>query len=328
MRKIVSFFGEDTDVFRMLNKKAKEYALCQGYEYKFVIQKPFDKNSVIEELRQADAGIIDIEEYGEEIFSQIKDTCKILTRFGVGYDKVDLEAASKNGIAIARTPGANTIGVAEMSLMLILASHRQLKQNMELVQQGNWEKNVINEVYGSTVGILGFGNIGQALAKMLKGLECKIVAYDPYASAETFTKQGVSSVSIDELFAISDSISVHMPITEDTRNLIDATMLSKMKPNAVIVNTARGHIINEKDLYTALKNKVIAGAALDVFGTEPLPITSPLLELDNIILTPHVSSQTEESLWKIYKMAIDVTIEFFEKGHSEYILNKNYSSIV
>ncbi len=325
MKKIVSFFGDKSEIFCELNDRAREYAKALDIEYQWIPQLPFNKQKVIEEIKKADSGIIDIEPYDESIFKEIKGDHKILVRFGVGYDRVDLQAASENGIAIARTTAANTNAVAEMALTLILASKRMLKQNLKCVTNGNWVKNVGHELTGNTVGILGFGNIGKRVAALLKGFDCKVIVYDPYPNQEALKEAGAELVSIEELFRTADAVSIHVPYCEATHNLVDDRMLSLMKPTAVLVNTARGNIVDEEALYRALSTNQIAGAGFDVFATEPLPLSSPLLQLDNVILTPHISSQTVESLWNIYKMAIDISADFFEGKPSSHILNPEYA---
>lgn len=324
MKRIVSFFGEDSELFRELNKKAEEYAGSLGVEYKWALQNPYSREDVIRELQQADAGIIDVEPYGEDIFSQVKDSAKLLVRFGVGFDKVDLKAASKNGIAIARTTGANTTAVAEMALTLMLSCRRRIAKAQTRTQSGVWVKDVGNEIIGATVGIVGFGAIGRRLAKLLSGFDCRILAYDPFPNEAALKELGAESVSLDELFRESDCISIHVPYTEETHHMVNKERLEMMKPTAVIVNTARGNIIDEDALYEVLKAGRIAGAGIDVFAQEPLPTSSPLLTLDNAVLTPHVSSQTVESLWNIYKMAIDISADFFAGKDSRHILNPNY----
>jgi D-3-phosphoglycerate dehydrogenase len=324
MIKLVSFFGDRSEIFNELNNKAKQYAAAREIDYSWLPQVPYLREDVIESLRQADAGIIDVEPYAEEIFKEIYNRTRLLVRFGVGYDKVDLAAASRYGIAIARTTGANTLGVAEMALTLILATRRKLKINQRCIDSGSWVKNVANETVQSTVGIVGFGNIGQALAGLLKGFNCKLIAYDPFVNPNRLEAQGVTAVTLKELFAVSDVISLHLPYSQETHHLVDSQILSLMKPSAVIVNTARGKIIDEQALYEALVNKKIGGAGLDVFEQEPLPLNSPLLKLDNITLTPHVSSQTVESLWRIYQMAIDIATDFFGGKGSPHILNPDY----
>jgi phosphoglycerate dehydrogenase-like enzyme len=322
--KIVSFFGDISPIFKKLNNQAGEYAKTKNMDYIWAPQTPFNQDEVIKLLEKADAGIIDVEPYGEDIFSCIDNSARLLVRFGVGYDKVDLEAASRHGIAIARTTGANTLSVAEMALTLILTVKRRIRENQEIVKKGKWEKIVVRETLGSTIGILGFGAIGQALAGLLSGFGCRIIAHDPYPNKEAAARYGVEFITPEELFKNSDAISLHIPYSKETHNLVGYSLLSIMKPSAIIVNTSRGNILDEEALYRILKEKRIAGAGLDVYSREPLPLNSPLLTLENIVLTPHVSSQTEESLWRIYTMAIDIISDFFEGKDSAHILNPDY----
>lgn len=324
MKRIVSFFGDTSDIFIDLNNRAAEYASSLDMEYIWSLQTPFNRERVIEELRKSDAGIIDVEPYNEEIFREMGERCRLLVRFGVGFDKVDLSAAAKRHIAVARTTGANTPGVAEMALTLILAARRKLKLNQKCVESGKWEKNVARATIGSTVGILGYGAIGQAFAELLKGFNCQIIAYDPYPKTDLMRQNGIELVSLEQLFTEADAISIHVPYSESTHHLVGARLLSLMKPTAVVVNTSRGNIIDEDALFDALASEKIGGAALDVFAKEPLPTDSKLIGLDNIILTPHVSSQTFESLWNIYKMAIDIAADFFAGKDSPHILNPEY----
>ncbi len=324
MKKIVSFFGDKTEVFCCLNRKAEEYAASLGIEYRWAPQLPFSEENVIRELQNADAGIIDIEPYGESVFSQVKDSTKLMVRFGVGFDKVDLKAASRNGIAIARTTGANTTAVAEMALTLMLTCRRRMNLYQARTRAGEWVKDIGNELIGSTVGIIGYGNIGRRLAKLLKGFDCRILAYDPFPNEEAAKADGVELVALEEILTQSDAISIHVPYTKETHHMINRETLTLMKPTAVIVNTARGNIIDEDALYQALKSGQIAGAGVDVFAAEPLSVESPLLALENAVLTPHVSSQTMESLWNIYKMAIDISADFFAGKGSPHILNPDY----
>lgn len=326
MKNIVSFFGERSDIFRQLNNEAGDYANSLGFSYRWAPQTPFNRDEVVALLRESDAGIIDVEPYGEDIFKEISDRTKLLVRFGVGYENVNLAAATKYGIAIARTTGANTLGVAEMALSLILASRRKIRANQNCVISGKWKKNVANETIGSTVGIVGFGAIGQALTDLLKGFNCTIIAYDPFPKVELMRKKGVELVSLETLFRSADVISVHVPYSKETHHLVNSRLLALMKPTSVIVNTSRGNIVDEDDLYDVLATNKIAGAGLDVFAKEPLPLNSPLLKLDNIVVTPHVSSQTVESLWRVYKMAIDIAADFFSGKDSPHILNPDYKT--
>jgi phosphoglycerate dehydrogenase-like enzyme len=324
MKKIVSLFGEESDVFTSLNEKARAYAASLSLEYVWAPMIPFQEGAAIEALKDADAGIIDIDPYGESIFKEIADRTKLLVRFGVGFDKVDLAAASRFGIAVCRTAGANTLGVAEMALTLILTTRRMIATNQKCVASGQWMKNVAHETIGSTLGIVGFGAIGQAVADLLKGFNCKILAYDPYLNEAAMRAKGVKPTTLEELFTTADAISLHLPYTTETHNLIGRKLLERMKPSSTIVNTSRGNIIDEEALYEVLASNKIAGAGLDVFGVEPLPLSSPLLSLENIVMTPHVSSQTHESLWRIYELAIDIASDFFAGREPKHLLNPEY----
>lgn len=311
MIKFVSFFGERSPLFEELNQKTAEYAKSKGIDYIWIPQTPYHVEEVIEHLNNADAGMIDVEPYDEQIFSQMNQRCKLLVRFGVGFDKVNLNDATSHGLAVARTTGANKTGVAEMALMMMLAVGRQVMLNRKTVASGVWEKNIGHELIGKKVGILGFGNIGIALAKLLQGFDCDVVAYDTYQNEAAAKELGVRFVSLDEIFTSCDAISVHLPYNTETDHLIGAELFSRMKKDAILVCTARGNIVDEDALYDALVNHQIGGAGLDVYATEPLPADSKLIGLDNIILTPHVSSQTYESIWATYKKGVDIVADFF-----------------
>lgn len=310
--KFVSFFGEHSPIFDALNERAAAYALEKGFDYQWVPQKPFDKEQVIAHLQESDVGLIDVEPYDASIFERINARCKLLVRFGVGYDKVNLADATASGIAIARTTGANATGVAEMALTQMLAAKRQLMINRKTVDGGVWVKNVGSELIGATVGIVGFGAIGQILARLLSGFQCRMLAYDPVPNLEKMAQMGVTACSLETLVQQADAISIHVPYSPQTHHMFNADTFSRMKPNAVLVCTARGNIVDEDALYDALSSRTIAAAGLDVYAQEPLSAASKLIGLDNIILTPHVSSQTEESIWATYKKAIDIARDFFD----------------
>ena len=326
MKKIVSFFGDRSELFARLNRRAEDYARSLDLEYRWVPQLPFSEAEVIRELQNADAGIIDVEPYGEPIFSQIKDRTRLLVRFGVGYDKVDLAAASRAGIAVARTAGANTNAVAEMALTLLLSAGRRMKLAQTRTESGVWVKDVGHELIGATLGILGYGGIGRRLRQLVSGFGCRVLVCDHRLTAEEAEAEQVERVSMEELFTRSDAVSIHIPSRPENEKLVGAALLGLMKPTAVLVNTARGSVLDEEALYEALKGGKLAGAGLDVFAREPLPTTSPLLTLPNCVLTPHVASQTVESLWNIYSMALDIAADFFAGKGSPHILNPDYAA--
>lgn len=330
MKTLVSFFGERSRLFQELNERAAAYAKSKDIEFVWAPQNPFDVDSVVEHLNNADAGLIDVEPYSDAIFDRMNDRCRLLIRFGVGFDKVDLPAASRHGICVTRTTGANKTGVAEMALTQILAARRQVMINRKTVESGVWVKNIGHELIGAKVGILGFGNIGMELAGLLSGFHCEVLAYDKYRDEEAAGRLGVRFAELDEIFLSCDAISVHLPYCPETHHVIDGDMLAKMKEDAVIVCTARGNIIDEDALYEVLRDGRIGGAGLDVYAQEPLPGTSPLMGLDNIILTPHVSSQTGESLWYTYRKAIDIMADFYDGKELDKsdLLNPDYVEFV
>ena len=303
-KKILSLFGEDTPAFHFLNQKALEYANSLGYDYEWKLMDPFDMDVAVEALNQADVGIIDIQKYDQRVFERFSDRLKLLVRFGVGFENVDLDAATKKGIAVARTTGANTIGVAEMAVSLMLTMARKLRTLNQSVEKGVWQKDVAHELYGSTVGIVGFGSIGQKLAAMLKGFDC-----------------GVKLVSLDQVFQQADFISVHAAATPENYHMVDAHKLDMMKPNAILVNTSRGTLVDECALADALDQGKIGGAALDVLEVEPASVNHPLLHRENVMITSHASSQTYESLWRIYQLAIEIANDVCAGRGSRHVLN-------
>ena len=312
MKKIVCLYGTPNEIVNQLNAKAVDYAAARGLEYQWIPMQPFSNDAAVEALKGADAGIIDVEVYDKDIFTRINDSVKILVRYGVGFDAVNLKDATDAGIAIARTTAANAEGVAEMAFTMIMAAKRQLMRNRDCVNTGNWVRNVGGEMLGKKVGIMGFGAIGRKVAKLFGGFDCEILAYDPFLPEEACAAAGARKVELEELFRESDAVTVHVPYTKENHHIVNAERIAMMKKDAVIVCTARGNLVDEDALAEALKAGKILGAGLDVFAKEPLPVHSPLIGLDNVILTPHVSSQTWESLWNIYARAIDIAGDYLE----------------
>ncbi len=319
MKKMAALFGRRNELYTMLNEKAKAYAAEKGIDYEWIPMDPYTVEDCVAALKDADCGLIDVERYDKEIFSQICERNKLLIRFGVGFDAVNLADATEYGIRIARTQGANASGVAEYALLLIMTLRRKLMLGIKGVQTGNWAKEIGNETIGATVGILGFGAVGKIFARLLKGFGCRILAYDTYHDEAAAKELGVEFVDADTIFKESDSITVHLALNEDTKGFVNAERLSMMKPDAVIVNTSRGPVIDDAALIAALKEHKIAGAGLDVFTQEPLPLDSEYLTLDNIIYSPHVASSTIQSLWGIYKMAVDIADGFFTGNETDQI---------
>ncbi|MBI4825621.1 MAG: phosphoglycerate dehydrogenase [Nitrospirae bacterium] len=221
---------------------------------------------------------------------------KVIGRAGSGLDNVDRNAATMRGIVVMNTPGGNTITTAEHTVALMFSMARQIPQATASIKAGKWEKKKFNgvELYNKTLGVMGLGNIGAHVSKIAKGVGMNVIAYDPFLSEEKAKALGIIGVTFDELIEKSDFITVHTPLTKETKGCINAKTISRMKDGVRIINAARGGIINEKDLYDALKSGKVAAAACDVFEVEP-PAGNPLLELDNVIATPHLGASTDEA---------------------------------
>ena len=221
---------------------------------------------------------------------------KVIGRAGVGVDNVDVDAATRRGIVVANTPDSTVVSAAEHTIGLLVALSRNIPQAHAALKQGRWERAKYGgiELAEKTLGVLGFGRIGQQVARRALGLGMRVLAYDPFVSSERFRELGVdSAASPDALFAAADFVTLHSPLTDETRGLIGVEALAKMKDGVRIVNAARGELIDEAALVDALKSGKVAGAALDVYAQEPY--TGPLLELDNVVTTPHLAASTEEA---------------------------------
>ena len=224
------------------------------------------------------------------------DNLKVIGRAGVGIDNVDVEAATRRGIVVANAPESTVISAAEHTIGLLVALTRNIPQAHAALKQGRWERKTYGgvELADKTLGVLGFGRIGQQVARRAAGLGMRVVAYDPFVSPDRFRELGVERVENDvDVYAVADFLTLHLPLTDETRKSINAVAFAKMRDGVRIVNAARGDLIDEDDLLAALKSGKIGGAALDVFSTEPY--TGPLLELDNVVATPHLAASTEEA---------------------------------
>lgn len=221
---------------------------------------------------------------------------KVIGRAGSGLDNVDKTAATKKGIVVMNTPGGNTITTAEHTIALMVSLARQIPQATMSMKSGKWEKKKFMgvELFNKTLGVVGIGNIGSQVARRMQAFSMNVIAFDPFLSEEKAKDMGVEKVSLKELFKRADFITIHTPLTPETKNLINKEVIKTMKPGVRIINCARGGIINEKDLYDALVEGKVAGAALDVLEKEP-PENNPLLTLDSVVTTPHLGASTREA---------------------------------
>jgi len=240
---------------------------------------------------------------------------KVVGRAGIGVDNVDVGAASARGVLVMNTPGGNTITTAEHAVSLLLALARSIPQATASMKEGRWEKDKFMgvELFQKTLGIIGLGRIGSEVARRAKGMMMEVIAYDPFISAEVAQEMGIQLVDLDRIFVESDFITIHAPLTEETRNLINEGTISRMKDGVRIINCARGGIVNEAALYQALRSGKVAGAALDVFDKEPLK-ESPLFELDNFICTPHLGASTAEAQENVAIAIARQVIDYLKRG--------------
>jgi len=222
---------------------------------------------------------------------------KVIGRAGVGVDNIDVQAATKRGIVVMNTPGGNSMAAAEHTIALMFAISRNVSQAAVSMWEKKWEKKRFTgaEVFNKTLGVIGLGNIGSIVAERGLGLKMKVIAYDPYISTDLAAQKGIELVSLDDLFARADIITVHVPKSKETANLINATVISKMKDGVMVINCARGGIVDEKALAEACRSGKIRAAAVDVFTQEPPPPDNPLLGVENIVCTPHLGAATSEA---------------------------------
>jgi D-3-phosphoglycerate dehydrogenase len=275
----------------------------------FLMSKSGSAEDILAVAKDADAILVTYAKITREIITQLTK-CKAIGRFGLGVDNIDLVAAKEKGIAVNYVPDYCIREVSDHAMALLLSLIRKIPLSNRLVQGGRWEMPAvvpIRRLEGTVLGLWGFGNIPRLVAPKAKAFGIDVIAYDPYAKPELFTQAGVECVELDALLARSDYISMHAPLTPQTRGILNADAFGKMKKGVTIVNTARGPLIDETALVAALDSGQVGGAALDVVATEPLAKDSPLLGRDNVIVTPHTAFYSIEALEELQsKCASDV----------------------
>lgn len=247
---------------------------------------------------------------------------KVIGRAGIGLDNVDIPAASQRGIVVMNTPEGNTITTAEHAMAMIMALSRNIPQATSSLKEGKWEKKQLQgrELFNKILGLIGAGHIGRIVAERAKGMKMRVIVYDPYLKPETIEKLDLEPVSFDELLAGSDYITIHTPKTDETTNMINRETIAKMKKGAMLVNCARGGIVNEDDLYEGLKSGHLGGAALDVFSTEP-PGKIALMGLPNFICTPHLGASTREAQDNVAKDVAEQIVAYLLRGTVKNAVN-------
>lgn len=246
---------------------------------------------------------------------KVADRLKVIGRAGIGLDNVDIPAATRRGIVVVNTPDGNVVTTGEHTIAMMLALSRNIPQGTASLKAGRWEKKNLQgrEVFNKTLGVIGYGRIGSIVADRARGLKMQVVVHAPYANKEVVEQAGFELVSLEELYRRSDYITIHVPKLKDTIDLINMEAFDRMKPGVMIINCARGGIVNEKDLAGALESGKVGGAALDVFETEP-PGSSPLLEFDNVICTPHLGASTVEAQTNVTVAVAEQIISYLQTG--------------
>jgi D-3-phosphoglycerate dehydrogenase / 2-oxoglutarate reductase len=282
--------------------------------------KPEELVSIIKEydglvVRSATKVTAQLIEAGERL--------KVIGRAGSGLDNVDQAAATRRGVVVMNTPGGNTVTTAEHTMAMIYSVARTIPQAAASVRGARWEKNRFMgiELYNKTLGIVGVGQIGSYVARLARCSQMRVVGYDPFLSPDGASKMGIELVVLEELFRQSDIITLHTPLTAETKNLINAESISKMKKGVRIVNCARGGIVNEKDLYDALTSGKVAGAAMDAFEKEPVEPDNPLIGLDNFIGTPHIGAATTEAQEQVATAIADQIVDYLIRGVARGAVN-------
>lgn len=280
---------------------------------------PLKGEEILTRLEGCDAYIAGLDYIDAEVIEKMPKCVKVISRYGVGVDRVDLAAARKRGIPVTNTPGANSTAVCELAFSLMLGVARNIPQLHEAVSAGQWPRSEGVELAGKTLGIVGMGAIGKRLAIRAQAFEMNVVAYDPYFDEAYAAAHGITRRELDQLFAESDVISLHVPLTEQTRHMINADSLEKIKPGAILINTARGGLIDEAAAAQALKEGRLGGLGLDAFEEEPL-ISSPLKGLPRVIFTPHTGAHTGEAVAKMGLMSVENAIAVLKGENCPYVL--------
>ncbi|GHT42894.1 hypothetical protein AGMMS49921_09320 [Endomicrobiia bacterium] len=290
-------------------------ALLLNKEFKVEIHNKPSQEEFKELIKYYDGLLIRSEVKVTADIIEAAQNLKFIGRAGTGVDNVDKDAATKKNIIVANVPGGNTISAAEHTIGLMLFLARQIPEAYKSLKNKKWDrKNFVGtELFGKTLGLIGLGRIGTEVAKRMNSFGMKVIAYDPFASPESAKNNGIELKSLDDVFSQADYISIHSPLNDTTRGMINVDAIKKMKDGVKIINCARGPIINEKDLSDAIKSKKVGGAAVDVFAKEP-PEDWTLIETDNVVVTPHLAASTQEAQVRIAEEIGEVLVDFFTKG--------------
>ncbi len=277
-------------------------SLCEEVKFKET-KNSLDQKSLIDYLQDYDFAIIGLDKINAEVLDSLPNL-KMISKYGVGLDNIDVEECKKRNIKIGWTPGLNKESVSEITLGFMISLSRNINTTCLNLKNGTWHKDGGKEISEQTIGVIGVGNIGQELIKKLQPFSSNIIANDIEDKSDFLSQYGIPQVSKEEIFFQADIISIHTPLTEQTENLISKSSLSKCKDDVIIINTARGKIINEIDIYKFIKKGKVKGLAIDVYEEEPA-INNKLTQLDQVLCTPHIAGNSNRSVLKMGHSAID-----------------------
>jgi phosphoglycerate dehydrogenase-like enzyme len=269
------------------------------------------RDELLPYLPRIDALIAGGERMTPELFA-MAPRLRAIARTGVGYDLIDMTAATQQRVAVSITPGTNQESVAEQTMALLLALARRVPSNDRLIKEGGWDRSLVTPVRGKTLGLIGMGRIGRAVAVRAKAFRMDLVAFDTIQDAEFDREHGIRRVSLDELIRCSDVVSLHVPLTDATRGMVNRDFLARMRPGSFLINTSRGGLVVEADLRDALISGPIAAAGLDVLQHEPPEPGNPLLGLPNAVISPHIAGTDLESMREMAEMAAATIVELYQ----------------
>jgi D-3-phosphoglycerate dehydrogenase len=268
-------------------------------------------DQLLPHLSGIDAMIAGGERMTNELFD-LAPRLRVIARAGVGYDLIDIAAATTHRVAVTITPGTNQESVAEQTMALLLALTRRIVPNDRLIHQGGWDRALVLPVRGMVLGLIGMGRIGRAVALRALAFRMRVVAFDTVIHAEFDERHGIDRLSLDRLLATADSVSLHLPLTESTRGMVNQDFLARMRPGSFLINTSRGGLVVEADLCAALRSGHIAGAGLDVLNYEPPEPGNPLLGLPNVILSPHIAGTDTLSMSDMAELAAQTIVDLYQ----------------
>ncbi len=299
---------------------------ASGLDYELVRLQASTAEQLLPAVKDADALIVQWAKIDRQVIEAL-EKCKVISRYGIGVDMIDLKAAGERGIPVANVNDYCFDEVSTHTLTFLLMLNRHLLEHHQFVKAGNWGKSALtatppNRLELQTVGIVGMGNIGRAVVRKVKPFVANIIAFDPYLTPEKAAEIGVELVSFDELLRRSDYLTIHVPLTDETRHLFNAEAFARMKPTAYLINMARGPVVDQAALVDALKSGKIAGAGLDVLEKEPPNADDPILTLDNVLFSPHSSSGSVESGRQLRRGVVRNVIDVFEGRQPHSVVNR------